>query len=501
MKYTQPKPFTRQAFQLVGFLLLLLVIQCGGSSSISSLNTTSSDSFTLEELLSDENLIALLEENEEFSADNTTVFANTNNAFSLPLPNLGFAQNGIFKTGNSFFTKDWVIAPASTTARDGLGPLFNAPSCARCHGRDGRGRPPLSPEEEPVALLFRLSIPGETEDNSPKPDPNYGGQFNNFSIGGIGDEEVLAEGSIQVTYTETQGTYDDGSTYSLRIPNYEFTNLAYGDLHEEIMISPRVGPQMIGLGLLEAINEENILSHEDPDDDDNDGISGKANFVWDVENETETLGRFGWKANQPSLKQQVAGAFLGDIGITSSLFSNENCTASQLECQNTTNGGEPEIEDSLLDAVVLYSSSLAVPIRRNFDNVEVLRGKALFSALNCTSCHTPSFTTGSDHPIEALHNKKIRPYTDLLLHDMGADLADNRPDFLANGNEWRTPPLWGIGLFQTVNNHTFYLHDGRARNLEEAVLWHGGEAENSRNQFKSLSQSDREALISFLNSL
>jgi CxxC motif-containing protein (DUF1111 family) len=258
---------------------------------------------------------------------------------------------------------------------------------------------------------------------------------------------------------------------------------------------------LIGLGLLEAIDEEDILALSDPDDENGDGISGRANYVWDIENEMEVMGRFGWKANQPTVRQQVAGAFLGDIGITTSIFPDENCTLVQINCANSLNGGEPELPDEFLDDVVLYSQTLAVPARRNFEDEDVLLGKFLFNEIGCNSCHIEKITTGDDHEVSALRNQVIRPYTDLLLHDMGEGLADNRPDFLADGNEWRTPPLWGIGLFEKVNNHTFYLHDGRARNLEEAILWHDGEAKASKENFMNLSKTDRLALISFLNSL
>ncbi len=234
---------------------------------------------------------------------------------------------------------------------------------------------------------------------------------------------------------------------------------------------------------------------------DGDGISGRPNYVWDAAQGSSALGRFGWKANQPTLHQQVAGAFLGDIGITPSLFPEENCMDPQGDCQAAQNGGQPEIGDPILEDVVFYSHTLAVPARRDWDNAVVLTGKKLFTEARCTQCHTPKFQTGNLPGFPELSNQTIRPYTDLLLHDMGPGLADGRPDFQADGNEWRTPPLWGIGLVPTVNEHSNYLHDGRARNLMEAILWHGGEAEASRELVRKMPQQERDALIKFLESL
>jgi CxxC motif-containing protein (DUF1111 family) len=349
-------------------------------------------------------------------------------------------------------------------------------------------------------MLLRLSIPGDGEHGGPKPDPNYGGQFNPLAI-----PDVPAEGFATVDYEEIKGQYADGTTYTLRKPKIILKDLGYGPLAKDVLISPRVAPPVYGLGLLEAIPEAAILAQADPDDKDGDGISGKPNYVWDVVGKKMSLGRFGWKANQPSLLQQSAGAFLGDIGITSPLFPSQNCSSAQEACAKAIQGGEgeptqPEITMKRLEQVAFYTRALAVPMRRAWDDPQVLRGKALFSQARCQSCHTPKWTTGE--ALEGfLSNQTFWPYTDLLLHDMGKELADNRPDFAANGQEWRTPPLWGIGLLGVVNNHTMLLHDGRARNVEEAILWHGGEGEASRDAFVKMSKAEREALIAFVNSL
>lgn len=436
------------------------------------------------------------ENGEELSAGALTVFDESPNAFGNPIRTLSGLDELNFFVGNSFFNQSWVTAPATTTARDGLGPMFNARSCAGCHFKDGRGRAPLFDGEASQGFLIRLSIPGQDVHGGPKADFNYGGQLQDNATANI-----AAEGTIAITYETISGTYADGESYHLRKPIYHINNTAYGDLNPSIMISPRVGNQMIGLGLLEAISEFDILAHEDPTDRNGDGISGIANYVWNVEEQTTSLGRFGWKANQPNLRQQVAGAFNGDLGISSSIFPDQNCTEVQTDCNEAPNGGLYEIDDEGLNHVILYSSTLAVPARRNWDKPRVLEGKKAFEDAGCNGCHIQKFTTGNHSDFDALSYQTIRPYTDLLLHDMGDDLADNRPDYLANGKEWRTPPLWGIGLFDVVNHHTEYLHDGRAKNLTEAVLWHGGEAENAVNAFKEMPKEKRTALIEFLKSL
>jgi CxxC motif-containing protein (DUF1111 family) len=426
----------------------------------------------------------------------TTVTNSTANAFGQPAPNLVRREERLFFVGNSFFNQNWVQAPASTTARDGLGPFFNSRSCAGCHFKDGRGRPFLSADENTTGFLIRLSIAGQDVHGEPLPDPIYGGQFQDLALDALADE-----GDIVITYSDKIVTFADGRTVILQAPRYELVNLNYGDLSDNILFSPRVANQMIGLGLLEAIPQEMLLSWADPDDQNQDGISGRVNEVWDYVNHTSAIGRFGWKANQPHLLQQVAGAFNGDMGITTSVFANTNCSPLQMVCAGMANGGQPEIDDDDLLKVVLYASTLAVPAQRNGDDPRVQRGFEIFQELACNACHIVTVQTGEHPTIGALSNQTIHPFTDLLLHDMGNELGDNRPDFLAMGNEWRTPPLWGIGLFETVNGHTRYLHDGRARNLLEAVLWHDGEAQASRDAVLQRSETDTEALIAFLKSL
>ncbi|MGN6103873.1 MAG: di-heme oxidoreductase family protein [Kofleriaceae bacterium] len=436
------------------------------------------------------------EPGEELAGGETTVFEQGRSAFSLAARNLKGARRDRFFVGNSLFNRSWVTAPSSTTGLDGLGPTFNASSCSACHFKDGRGAPPGAPDEPFLGLLLRLSIPGQDAHGGPLDEPSYGGQLNHRAILG-----VPAEGTATVAYDEVPGAFGDGTPYSLRRPRYQLSELAFGPLDPSAMISPRVAPVMAGLGLLEAIDEAAVRARADEDDADGDGISGRTNQVWDPVTGAAALGRFGWKANQPGLVQQNAGAFLGDIGITSPLAPLDNCPPAQVACAAAQNGGSPEIDRDKLDDVTYYSRLLAVPARRDVRDPEVLRGKALFHEAGCASCHVPRHVTGALDGFPELSGQTIYPYTDLLLHDLGDELADGRPDFLANGREWRTPPLWGMGLVRVVNGHDLLLHDGRARGASEAVLWHGGEAEAAREAYRMMEASDRAALVRFLESL
>lgn len=450
--------------------------------------------FFLYQCAGDDDADSLLpEEGEAMSGGTGTIFSTSSTAFSFQDPNLSYDDGLFFFTGNSLFNQNWVASPASTTARDGLGPLYNARSCSGCHFKDGRGRAPEYGGERVHGLLLRLST-GNDPEKGPLADPRYGTQLQDLAIPGID-----AEADFEISYELITGTFADGSSYTLRKPVYTVNRLTEGEM-EATFVSPRVAPHMVGLGLLDAVDESTILSWVDEFDSNSDGISGRANYVWNVEANAVTIGKFGWKSNQPNLRQQVAGAFAGDMGITSSIFPETNCPPS-VNCDSLPNGGDPEIPDDNFDKVVLYSSSLAVPGRRNWEDQDVLKGKQLFNQANCSGCHIPKMKTGQSPTNVAFANQTIRPYTDLLLHDMGDGLSDGSPDHLATGNEWRTPPLWGIGLFDIVNGHTYYLHDGRASNLEEAILWHGGEAEASKQAYTQMSLEERTQLLNFLNSL
>jgi len=460
--------------------------------------------------------MAALEPGEENPGGQATakVGTATADAFSQLSANMHFAKELDFKIGNGIFRKNWVSSPSSTKSSDGLGPLYNARACQACHLKDGRGHPPLGPgpDGRSISMFLRLSIPPQTDAERELiasgragviREPTYGGQLQELAVQGL-----ASEGHMEVTYTDVPVVLAGGERIVLRKPSYKIRDLGYGPMHPQTMISPRMTPQMIGLGLLEAIPETDILAHEDPDDKDGDGISGRANRIWSVEDRAMRLGRFGWKAGQPTVKQQAAEAFAGDIGIGNWItpLPYGDCMPAQKACRDAPHGGSAakpaeEINAKLLDLVAFYARNLAVPMRRTPDAPDVLRGKKIFHDVGCASCHVPSFRTGQASPDEHLRGQTIWPYTDLLLHDMGEGLADGRPEAKADGNEWRTAPLWGIGLTEIVNGHTFFLHDGRARTLTEAILWHGGEAQRARDAFAALTAEDRQRLLAFVGSL
>ena len=447
-----------------------------------------------------------------------TVRARTDaDAFSQFSANMAFERELDFKLGNGLFKKLWVSSPSSTLASDGLGPLYNARSCQRCHLKDGRGHPPEGKGDDAVSMFLRISVPAghQTEitrieafllslgENSPRtrPDPVYGGQMQDFGVAGHPAEYRLA-----VSWEERTVALN-GETVTLRKPHWRAEDLGYGPLAEGAMLSPRVAPQMIGLGLLEAIPAGDILAHADPTDANGDGISGRPQIVWSFEQDRPMLGRFGWKAGAPTVREQSAAAFAGDIGISSPLFPAPfgDCTDRQVDCRAAPHGDNDargmEIDAVGLDLVTFYSRNLGVPARRDLAVPKVLNGKRLFHQAGCASCHISKFVTDRLVDQDEQSFQLIWPFSDLLLHVMGEGLADHRPEGRATGREWKTPPLWGIGLTPQVNGHSYYLHDGRARSLLEAILWHGGEAQSARDHVVDLTPSDRADLIRYLESL
>ena len=405
------------------------------------------------------------------------------NAFSLPSAALDFAARSDFFVGNGVFDRPWVAAPSSTAASDGLGPRFNARSCQGCHIRDGRGHPPSPGERNMVSMLFVLAGPDGG------PDPVLGRQLQDQATPGL-----PAEGRVSVAYEPVPFAYPDSTVTELRRPVYETD----APLADGVSLNPRIAPPMIGLGLVEAVAEEDLAAHADPEDRDGDGVSGRLGMAG------EAVGRFGWKAMEPTVLEQTATAFSNDMGLSTRLRTEPwgDCTAFQPACRAAFHGDEggPEIADDLLDLVTFYASHLAVPARRDVDDPQVLAGKALFYEAACIACHVPKFATRADAPAGQA-GQLIWPYGDFLLHDLGEGLADPNPTGDRAAAEWRTPPLWGIGLTETVSGHGFLLHDGRARSLEEAILWHGGEAEASRDAFAAFPAGERAALIRFLESL
>jgi CxxC motif-containing protein (DUF1111 family) len=424
-----------------------------------------------------------------------TVDDATRDAYSLPIPGLSEPHRRAFFVGNSFFNQNWLAAPASVASRDGLGPLFNARSCSTCHFKDGRSRPP--DDGQPMStMLLRISVAERGLHGAPVGDPTYGDQIQGASLPG-----VVKEADVYVDYTEESGAFRDGERYTLRRPRYRLEQLGYGATAEHLAMSPRVAPAIFGLGLLEAVPAKTLENMADPSDRDGDGISGRTNRVHDTRQGQLVLGRFGWKAEQPSVLQQSAGAFLGDMGLSSSLFPAEEYGERESNLAALPSGGSPEVGEDVLLAIGIYARALAVPARRNHTDPLVSRGEELFASLGCVHCHAPTLHTEPLADLPEVGGQEIHPYTDLLLHDMGPGLSDHRPTFEAEGNEWRTPPLWGLGLLQKVNGHSFLLHDGRARGALEAILWHAGEAEPARDAFLASSSSERRALLAFLDSL
>jgi CxxC motif-containing protein (DUF1111 family) len=399
-----------------------------------------------------------------------------NNLAGSPLPDgtLDDGLTGEFLLGQFLFEREW--------SPEEVGPVFNASSCAECHASAGRA-PAAS-----VGLLFRLSAAPDSDE----PEPMYGSQLQPRGL-----RNAPGEGRVIVTHEDVGGAYDDGILYVLRRPRYQIVELGYGPISETMVMSPRLAQQIPGLGLLEAIYAAEILALVDPQDLDGDGISGRANVVFDVVTGRETLGRFGWKAGQPSLRQQNAAAFMGDLGMTSALFGEGPCTADQASCWDAMFDPASELSESDLNAVTLFTQLLMPTATADLAEHP---GYTIFQEVGCASCHVEEWTTGA-HEITELSEQVIRPFTDLLLHDMGEDLADHRPEGIATGMEWRTPPLWGIGSLIELNGHQDLMHDGRAKNVEEAILWHGGEGAAAAAAFKTLSANDRARLIAFVNLL
>ncbi len=417
-----------------------------------------------------------------------TVFDETSKAFSHAVDGLTGRDLRMHELGDASFEQTFVSAPSPVN--NGLGPIFNNVSCISCHHNDGKGIPTVATPTS--SLLFRISTNGRDAFGGPVPVAGYGNQIQDLSIFG-----KIPEAKVDIRYEEFTVAYADGEQVSLRKPVYELRQ-TYSTISGTYALSPRLAPPVFGLGLLENIPESTLIYYADEQDADGDGISGKINYVYNPETKRREPGRFGLKANTPTLRVQVAGAYHQDMGITNAVFPVESSWQQpQLDALND----DPELPDSLLHAVVFYVQTLAVPARRNVADPVVKQGKLLFAQAKCSGCHIPEMETGVNLQIPQLSHQRIQPYTDLLLHDMGEGLADGYNDFLANGKEWKTLPLWGIGLFEKTNGTPYYLHDGRARSLEEAILWHGGEAEQSKNAFLKMSRAERNALIRFVRSL
>lgn len=485
-------------------------------------------------------------------AATTDTTNNSGHGFSTPMPNLSASELQLHLQGDVSFETSFTTAPNTDHPElDGLGPVFNNHNCNACHQRDGRPSTQIPKEKTEKLLLgsnagifLRISLE-DGECHFPTQNNNY---CKNIPVPGFGEQlfhrgvlkaredwnehPFIGQANVWLSYDYQLFTYPDGTQVELKKPRFSITQpwdaltFEHSALAEgHVRFSPRNGMPIFGLGLLEAIPEADILALEDANDSDQDGLSGRANWVFDAvkaqqgDSNPIALGRFGWKASTPSVRQQSLGALRGDIGVTNSLFPEES-VAGMLEYDKylARTGYEdtgkdqfeaPEASEQFSDSVVFYSETLAVPARRNVNDSQVQEGARLFSTLNCVGCHQPSFTTSNSDTLliggkqapEAIKNQLIWPFSDMLLHDMGEGLADHRRDFMATGREWKTRPLWGIGLTQTVNPQAGFLHDGRAATLEEAILWHGGEAEKSKTAFTQLTREQRLAVLAFLRSL
>lgn len=430
------------------------------------------------------------DEFETYSGGRTTVFSDGPTSYNFPSNNLDADGMQKHLNADKAFSQTFVTAPALHFG--GIGPMFNQNSCENCHVRNGKGIIPSVDGDRSSGALMRLSLPGYSPIDGNIKVPGFGFQLQSKAIFG-----ETPEGSLSITQVQKIVNFVDGSTATISKNNYQIVN-TYIPLPGNVQTSFRNAPAIFGLGLIDAISTADILKHADPDDLDKDGISGRPNYVYDIPSKTMKLGKYGWKAGQPTTLQQSANAAVNDMGLTNSLFPKENCNG-QANCNNGTQE-QLDMDDNLLDLLNFYVQTVAVPATRNTKNKDFTAGKMIFTKLKCASCHVPSYTTSTYH-IKELSNQKIYPYSDFLLHDMGEGLADNRTEFDATGQEWRTPPLWGLGLNKIVNSNTSFLHDGRANTIEEAILWHGGEAEKSQKEYLQLSKKDRELLLFFLNSL
>ncbi len=381
----------------------------------------------------------------------TTVADDGHTAFGRALANLDPLRWDDFRAGKQRFVREWPQR----------GPWVDAASCSECHYRDGRGPAPTGSNR---SHLLRLRQP------SGGSDPVYGIQLRRTGHG------VPAPGQFAVQWELILGRYPSGEPYVLRRPLVRVSDLAYGPLDSRTRLALRVPLAVFGLGLLEGVPEEEILAYADPGDEDEDAVSGRAQRLRDPVTGATVLGRFGWKASQPSLAAQSTAALANDMGVTSA-------------------------DENEVSALLRYLRALAVPARRRSTEPIVRAGDALFAEIGCADCHRSRLTTGVVSGWPELTRQTIAAYTDLLLHDMGADLADEIGEGVASGREWRTPPLWGLGLLHTVGGPVGLLHDGRAASVEEAILWHGGEAARARERFLTMPRTKREALIVFLSTL
>ena len=431
------------------------------------------------------------------SGGDLTNFSAGTRPFGQPASNLPWQLAARFDDGNGFFDQPMKLPRADLKGqtRAGVGPLYNAVGCAECHFADGRAAKPYETGGEMLGLFVRMSAPdGHGGWQAP---PGYNTQLHDKAAAG-----VVPEGKGRIDWIETAGHLADGEAYSLRKPLISVSALGYGPLPDGTLFEVRNAPRVNGLGLLEAVPDSELLARAAENSRRGDAIRGRPNQVTDPVSGERRIGRFSLKANEVDLRAQAAGAAINDMGMTTSIFPHETCRPNQADClaSYSESAERREFTDEDLDDLEFYLQFLAVPARRDVDDTVALRGERVFHDIQCAACHQDTLRTGDTHPQPRLRNQTFHPYTDLLLHDMGPDLA-GRPDGEAGPNDWRTAPLWGIGKDLRSHGYGRYLHDGRARTPAEAILWHGGEAQGARDAYAQLSRPDRAALLRFLDSL
>lgn len=409
-------------------------------------------------------------------------FTNDRSRSSLShaIPGMSDDELDQFVLGRSFFTIPWVEAPAATTARDGLGPLFNANSCASCHPRQGGGAAVTTDGPVDRSIVLRLS-----RDGNGQPDLSYGAQL---SINGV--QDVPFEGQLNARLNKSMHRYADGTKVELSNPDFFITQLNYAALSKHTKTTALRAPLLMGLGLIDDIPTAQITQYADIDDDNADGISGKPHWVNSLEHGEKRLGRLGWKATATNVIEQTALALHHDMGLTTSWLSAENCAPQQIKCLDYYRSSELDVPPFRLQAMAYFLGHLRTPKSAKIASSE---GEKWFNKIGCNACHRVGYTTK--------HGVTVNPYSDFLLHDMGPQLGAGFKVGDAHVNEWRTAPLWGLGLAKILNPKAGYLHDGRASTIEQAVLWHGGEAQSSQQKFSQLSPAQRQSVIEFLNTL
>ncbi|MFA6195760.1 MAG: di-heme oxidoredictase family protein [Sulfurimonas sp.] len=448
-------------------------------------------------------LFALQSETQNRLDKKYTTKTNTEYIFMQQVAGLSNEEQDKFIMGKSFYRTPWVEAPTATTARDGLGPLFNSNTCINCHPNNGIGS--LYNENKIISRNYvtRVSIPsnGSKEHENMLQysgfvqEPTYGAQISSNGVHG-----VKYEAMPMIRYKDIKITYPDGNSLTLKKPLHGVENqlkeLGYGAMQKDVILSNRLAPALVGLGFLEQLTDEQILSNQDINDTNRDGISGKANIVYSPLHKDFRVGRYTKKASAASVMEQSGAAAHNDMSLTNPFYASENCTQKQVEClnapkaDNLRSGADFDLPLERLEAIAFYLKNLKIPNSL----ITQKEGEKLFETIGCTKCHMPTFKLSSGY--------EIKPFTDMLLHDMGANLGDGRSEFLATPNEWKTPALWGIGKYiLTSSKEPELLHDGRAKSIEEAILWHGGEAQKSQNDFLNLSKKERNQLIQYIKEL